>query len=83
MTADRVSSPEAGLVAVTARLVAEFPAVAPEVIDRLLEASLGRTDGARVQRYRLVLAERTVRSTLKRGRLSPGGPLQDDPDPIG
>lgn len=49
-----------------ARLEVEFPTVSPEVIRELLESSLARTTDARVQHFRLVLAEREVREQLER-----------------
>ena len=49
------------------RLLVEYPTVDPDLIRTLLEASLGRTSEARVQHYRLVLAERDVRNILRRG----------------
>ncbi len=61
-----------------ARLAAEFPSVDPDVIGGLLEVSLGRTHGARVQHYRLVLAERAVRSMLRKGHVQSERCLPDD-----
>lgn len=62
-----------------ARLGAEFPAADPGQIGRLLEASLGRTHDARVQNYRLVLAEREVRERLRRGLLQPVEAVEEGP----
>ena len=47
------------------RLIAEFPSVAPERIGALVDAAYIRTSSARVQAFRVLLAERDVRETLR------------------
>jgi hypothetical protein len=46
------------------RLTAEFPDVAPERIGALIDQAYARTRGARVQLFRVLLAEREVRAAL-------------------
>jgi hypothetical protein len=48
------------------RLAVEFPTVDPGLIFALIAGSLDRTRLARVQNYRLVLAERETRAELRR-----------------
>ena len=46
------------------RLIADFPSASPAQIGALLDESYARTDGARVQAFRALLAERDVRRAL-------------------
>lgn len=48
------------------RLAVEFPTVDPGLIFALVAGSLDRTRLARVQNYRMVLAERESRAELRR-----------------
>jgi hypothetical protein len=48
------------------RLAVEFPTVDPGLIFAVIVGSLDRTRLARVQNYRLVLAERETRAELRR-----------------
>lgn len=50
------------------RLHAEFQDTDPNLLDELLDEALHRTGRARVQQYRVVLAERHVRNELRRRR---------------
>lgn len=72
----------ASLSEIATRLGTEFPTAAPDQIGRLLEASLGRTHDARVQNYRLVLAEREVRERLRRRLLQPVEAVEEAPDQV-
>jgi hypothetical protein len=46
------------------RLTAEYPNVPPERIGALIDQAYARTRGARVQLFRVLLAEREVRAAL-------------------
>lgn len=46
------------------QLVAEFPSVPSARVDALLDDAYGRTDAARIQSYRALLAERDARAAL-------------------
>ena len=48
------------------RLASEFPAVPPQEIAMHLQDALARTSDAKVQTFRVVLAERRVRDVLRR-----------------
>ncbi len=47
------------------RLIADFPSASPAQIGALLDESYARTEGARVQAFRALLAERDVRRALQ------------------
>ena len=47
------------------RLITEFPSVAPERIGALVDAAYARTTSARIQAFRILLAERDVRAPLR------------------
>ncbi len=47
------------------RLVSEFPSVPPARVDTLLDEAYRRTDAARIQSYRVLLAERDARAALR------------------
>jgi hypothetical protein len=47
------------------RLISDFPSVAPRRIGALVDEAYARTSGARVQAFRVVLAEREVRAALR------------------
>jgi hypothetical protein len=49
------------------RLSAEFPAVSPATLGELVDEAYARTSGARIQAFRVVLAERDVRARLRAG----------------
>jgi hypothetical protein len=51
------------------RMQAEHPDVSTETIAGLLQLALRRTEDARVQTFRNLLAERDVRAELSRGRV--------------
>jgi hypothetical protein len=53
--------------AVTERLIANFPSVAPDRIGTLVAEAYARTGGARIQAFRVLLAERDVRAELHAG----------------
>jgi hypothetical protein len=46
------------------RLIADFPSASPARVGALLDESYARTEGARVQAFRALLAERDVRRAL-------------------
>jgi hypothetical protein len=48
------------------RLIAEYPSVPPARIGALVDDAYLRTSGARVQVFRVILAEREVRAALGR-----------------
>ena len=54
----------AALRAIATQLHAAFPARGVDVVEAVLMSCYRRTAGARVQNYRLVLAERAARDTL-------------------
>ena len=47
------------------RLIARFPSVAPELIEALVAEAYAWTNGARIEAFRVVLAERDVRAKLR------------------
>lgn len=53
-------------MAATNRLATSFPTVEPATLRAMIDAHLTRTSRARVQHFRLVLAERAVRAELRR-----------------
>lgn len=82
---DLLAGPPADLVAprdrraladVTDRLHQRHPSVSPTHIEALVVAAYRRTDGARVDHYRVVLAERGARRLLDElHAVAPGGGL--------
>jgi hypothetical protein len=63
----------AALASVRARLRDDFPLVPPEHIDALLTEFFGRTRGARVQTFRVLLADRDARAALRSYSSPPPG----------
>jgi hypothetical protein len=59
------SHDEPALQAVSRRLAVEFPETTPPEIGALLRRAYLRTAGARVQNFRVLLAEREVRRLLR------------------
>ena len=55
----------AALVSVRARLRDDFPFVPADYVDSLLSEFLGRTRDARVQTFRVLLADRDARAALR------------------
>ena len=55
----------ASLTSVRDRLCAEFPFVPADHVDSLLTEFFGRTRGARVQTFRVLLADRDARAALR------------------
>jgi hypothetical protein len=53
------------LAGVRARLRDDFPSVPEEDVDSLLTEFFGRTRGARVQTFRVLLADRDARAALR------------------
>lgn len=60
---DRASGPP--LDAITERLQFDYPSVPPERIVMLLGEAFAQTQSARVQSFRMLLAERDVRAALR------------------
>jgi len=63
-------------------LAREHPQVPPEAIASLLNEALARTAGAKVQSFRLVLAERYIRNRLNPPDALNGQPPASAPEPI-
>lgn len=61
-----------GLAAAHDRLRVSFPDTSPAVVAELLFEAYARTAGARVQTYRVLLAERSARSALRTRRTTLG-----------
>lgn len=71
--ADASDAQAAALERIASRLHDEFPHVDPIAISERLKREYEATDGARVQAFRLVLAERATRRCVSTPRRDPGG----------
>jgi hypothetical protein len=63
--AETLSAEQRALIAIVAAIRHDYPNAAPGRVEDLLQTCYQRTSGARVQQYRLVLAERDVRVQLR------------------
>lgn len=57
---------ERGLREVTQQILLTYPWASPEHVEAILRSNYDATNGAKVQNYRLLLAERDTRVQLRR-----------------
>ena len=65
MSGEHEGDRERGLREVARQILLAYPWAAPDHVDAMLRANYDTTDGAKVQNYRLVLAERDTRVQLR------------------